>query len=140
MTVEDIRQGISKLRNRAIGRVFQELGLIEQWGSGIQRMISSCRGAGTAEPLFEEIGMHFRVTLLFGGQSLPQLDEIDKAIMNLLSSGEGYSTGEIAGQMDRSARATRSRMISLIERGLVREIGTGPRDPKKKYLAVDPVK
>lgn len=29
LTVEDIRQGISKLRNRVIGRVFKELGLIE---------------------------------------------------------------------------------------------------------------
>jgi predicted HTH transcriptional regulator len=29
---------VSRLRNRVIGRVFQALGLIEQWGSGIQRM------------------------------------------------------------------------------------------------------
>jgi ATP-dependent DNA helicase RecG len=35
LTIEDLRQGISKLRNRVIGRVFQQLGLIEQWGSGI---------------------------------------------------------------------------------------------------------
>src|SRR5262249_47488159 len=40
LTVEDIRQGVSKLRNRVIGRVFHELHLIEQWGSGIQRMTS----------------------------------------------------------------------------------------------------
>ena len=34
LTIEDIQKGISKLRNRVIGRVFQELKLIEQWGSG----------------------------------------------------------------------------------------------------------
>ena len=44
LTVEDLRRGVSKLRNRVMGRVFQELGLIEQWGSGIQR---SERRAGT---------------------------------------------------------------------------------------------
>ena len=38
LTIEDIRRGVSRLRNRVIGRVFHELGLIEQWGSGIQRM------------------------------------------------------------------------------------------------------
>ncbi|WP_410518032.1 ATP-binding protein [Candidatus Jidaibacter acanthamoebae] len=42
LTVEDITSGISKVRNRVIARVFQELHLIEKWGSGVQRMISSC--------------------------------------------------------------------------------------------------
>lgn len=38
LTIEDIQKGVSKLRNRVIGRIFQELGLIKHWGSGIQRM------------------------------------------------------------------------------------------------------
>jgi ATP-dependent DNA helicase RecG len=47
LTVDDLRRGVSKLRNRVIGRVFQELGLIEQWGSGIQRMSAACRDGKT---------------------------------------------------------------------------------------------
>ena len=43
LTVEDLPHGVSKLRNRVIGRVFHTLGLIEQWGSGIQRMSAACR-------------------------------------------------------------------------------------------------
>ena len=46
LTIEDIMQGVSKLRNRVIGRVFHELHLIEQWGSGIQRMTAACQEAG----------------------------------------------------------------------------------------------
>ena len=53
--VRDRAHGISKLRNRVIGRVFHALGLIEQWGSGIQRMTAACREAGLAAPRFEEI-------------------------------------------------------------------------------------
>jgi len=34
MTIEDMKQGVSKIRNAVIARVFRELGLIEQWGSG----------------------------------------------------------------------------------------------------------
>lgn len=34
LTVEDLPHGVSKLRNRVMGRVFHTLGLIEQWGSG----------------------------------------------------------------------------------------------------------
>lgn len=46
LTLEDLPHGVSKLRNRVIGRVFQALGLIELWGSGIQRMTAVCRDAG----------------------------------------------------------------------------------------------
>jgi len=35
LTVDDILRGVSRLRNRVLGRVFKELGLIEQWGSGV---------------------------------------------------------------------------------------------------------
>jgi len=40
LTIEDIKQGISKIRNPVIARVFRELGLIEQWGSGIRRIFN----------------------------------------------------------------------------------------------------
>ena len=62
-TIDDIQKGISMLRNRVIGRVFQELGLTEHWGSGIQRMTAACKDRGLDAPRFEEIGTHFRVTL-----------------------------------------------------------------------------
>jgi ATP-dependent DNA helicase RecG len=39
---EDIASGRSEIRNKIIARVFKELGYIEQWGSGIKRIKSSC--------------------------------------------------------------------------------------------------
>jgi predicted HTH transcriptional regulator len=71
LTIEDIRQGVSKLRNRVIGRVFHELHLIEQWGSGVQRMTSTCQAAGLNAPKLEEIGIHFRVTISNAGRPAP---------------------------------------------------------------------
>lgn len=41
---------------------------------------------------------------------------------------------EIATIIDLTARATRSRLLKLVERGLVREIGTSPQDPKRRYF------
>lgn len=40
LTIADMKQGISKIRNHIIARVFRELNLIEQWGSGISRIYS----------------------------------------------------------------------------------------------------
>jgi ATP-dependent DNA helicase RecG len=134
LTVEDMRRGVSKLRNRVIGRVFQELGLIEQWGSGIQRMSGACRDAGLPVPMLEEIGARFRVTLHTTRGQAPQLNAIDQAILDALVDREGRSTNELAAHIQRTPRATRTRLAGLIERGLVREIGSSPQDPKRRYF------
>lgn len=133
LVVEDLRQGISRLRNRVIGRVFHVLGLIEQWGSGIQRMTVACVEAGLAAPELEEIGLRFRVTLRIAPVGKPKIDPLDRAIIDLLADNAGHSTAEIARHIGRTPRATRTRLVALIERGLVREIGTGPRDPQRRY-------
>jgi predicted HTH transcriptional regulator len=133
LTVEDIRRGVSKLRNRVIGRVFHELHLIEQWGSGIQRMTSACVDAGLAPPELEEVGTHFRVTIGKVRVEKARTDARDRAILAELSKTESLSTAAIARRIKLSPRATHTRLRSLTERGLVVEIGTGPHDPRRRY-------
>jgi len=133
LTVADLPLGVSKLRNRVIGRVLHELGLVEQWGSGIQRVISACREAGLATPVFEEIGFRFRVTLFIEQVQAPTLDKIDAAIVDLLRTADGLATHEIAEKIGLTPRATRTRLGNLVTRGLVRHLGTGPRDPGRRY-------
>jgi DNA-binding transcriptional ArsR family regulator len=65
----------------------------------------------------------------------PLTDTLDDAILQLLADGEGRSTAQIATYIDRSPRATRTRLAALVERGLVREVGSGPQDPKRRYYA-----
>ncbi len=137
LTVEDLPHGVSKLRNRVIGRVFHALGLIEQWGSGIQRMSAACREAGLTEPVFEEFATRFRVTLATARVGLPVLDETDRAILARLAGGKGRLTSEIAETIGLTPRATRTRLARLVGRGLVREIGTGPQDPKRRYYKAE---
>jgi predicted HTH transcriptional regulator len=138
LTVEDVLQGVSKLRNRVIGRVFKEVGLIEQWGSGIGRMLAACREAGLPDPHFEEVGWHFRVTLFKGRTVTPTTDAVDETILHLLRVGKGYTTAEIAQVIQRTSRATRTRLANLVARGIVVEVGSGPRDPYRKYYLVSP--
>jgi ATP-dependent DNA helicase RecG len=133
LTVEDLEHGVSKLRNRVIGRVFHALGLIEQWGSGVQRMMAACRDAGLPPPRFEELATRFRVTLHTTRTTRPSLDETDQGIMDALSDGQGRTTSEIAAAIGLTARATRTRLARLVGNGLLREVGTGPQDPKRRY-------
>jgi predicted HTH transcriptional regulator len=134
LTVEDLRHGISKLRNRVVGRIFHALGLIEQWGSGVQRMIAACRETGLGAPVFEEIATRFRVTVATERLGRPELEETDQAILDALAGGKGLLTSEIAKVIDLTPRATRTHLARLAGRGLVREVGTGPQDPKRRYF------
>ena len=134
LTIEDIRQGVSKLRNRVIGRVFHELHLIEHWGSGIQRMTTACQEAGLDAPKLEEIGIHFRVTISSARVRQPHTDETDRRILALFSDRAARSTAAVAKHIGLSQRATLTRLKSIASRGLLVEIGTGPHDPKRQYI------
>lgn len=50
LTIEDVKQGVSKIRNRVIARVFKELNLIEQWGSGVCRIFEEAKEQNLPEP------------------------------------------------------------------------------------------
>lgn len=133
LTVQDIRQGVSKLRNRVIGRVFHELRPIEQWGSGIQRMTAACQEAGLEAPRLEEIGLHFRVTIATARVKRPGADATDQKIMTLLGKSGTLSTAAVAEHIGLSQRAIFLRLQAMKSRGLLVEIGAGPHDPKRQY-------
>ncbi len=77
MTVEDVKQGVSKIRNRVIARVFRELDLIEQWGSGFRRILEEAEEQNLPEPTIEEIGMRVRFTVYLAE---PMTTEISKRV------------------------------------------------------------
>lgn len=60
MTIADMKQGISKIRNPVIARIFRELDLIEQWGSGVRRIFKDAQEMNLPEPQIVELGLRFR--------------------------------------------------------------------------------
>ena len=134
LTLEAALAGTSKLRNRVIGRVFRELKLIEQWGSGMGRMIAACTEAGLRPPRFEEIGTSFRVTLYSGMVATPAVPEWQKQLLQHLAEKHEISTRDAAQIWKISDRAARTRLRKLVDQNVLAEIGTGPKDPKKVYV------
>jgi len=63
MTVEDMKSGVSKIRNTVIARIFKELNLIEQWGSGLKRVFEAAKKQNLPEPVIQELGMRMRITV-----------------------------------------------------------------------------
>ncbi|MFI3213030.1 MAG: ATP-binding protein [Eubacteriales bacterium] len=63
LTIDDIKEGRSKPRNRGIAYTFVAMKIIEKWGTDIPRIIQSCKNFGIQEPEFIEFGMDIRVNL-----------------------------------------------------------------------------
>ncbi len=72
MTVDDLRRPHeSKTRNKLIANVFFLIKYIEQFGTGIQRILDDCRSQELPEPNFEIAGNTFRAKFtpgLFAGK------------------------------------------------------------------------
>jgi len=85
IAMADILKGVSVLRNRVIGRVFKELGLIEQWGSGIHRMFMDCERMGLPVPRFQQFGNHFRLIVNIRGDGSNKTNEPSLRLRRLLT-------------------------------------------------------
>ncbi len=136
LSLEKALSGISQLRNRVIGHVFRELGLIERWGSGLGRMMDVCRTHGMKEPQFEELDQYFRVTL-YHDAHLTSINVVwQQDIVEYLGQRESVTTKDASIFWKVTERTASSRLKRMLDDGLIFEIGTGPYDPKKKFVLV----
>lgn len=133
LSLQRALSGISQLRNRVIGHVFRELGLIERWGSGLGRMVEVCRSQGITEPKFEELDHHFRVTLFHDSQVKLAKEPWQKDIVKYLQLHQDVTIKDASKLWDVTERTASTRMKKMLENGLVVEISTGNYDPKKKF-------
>jgi len=133
LSFEAALSGISQLRNRVIGRVFRELNLIEQWGSGLGRMINICEQQGIPLPKFEELGNFFRTTLYHGANKLVLTEEWYKPIIEYLKLNKEILPKKAQGLWKVTSRTASSRLKKMCEEGILVEISTGRFDPQKKF-------
>lgn len=136
MTLKKALGGLSSVRNHVIAHTFRELKLIENWGSGLQRIIKACAERGLKEPIFEDLGNDFKVTLYSGKVKEALLDIKEKEFLANLKEKEKISTKEAAEFWKIASRNALIRLKRLVEKGMIKKIGTSPQDPYGKYVLV----
>jgi predicted HTH transcriptional regulator len=157
MTVEDMKSGVSRIRNPVIARVFRELGLIEQWGSGIKRIFAEAARLGLPEPQVMETaaGVRLRVLLseahVIGAPSLrreqenageqvgEQVDE-QVVIMLKLCVSQPRSKQELlaAAGLANAYLNYKRHVVPLLEQGLLAlTIPDKPQSRLQKYQLTD---
>ena len=87
LTFEEAMNGHSKLRNRAVANVFNQIGFIEAWGTGIQRIQDAAKEYELPKPEFIEMPDFFRVNLFRKPLSMQSVGEtsvkVEKNIGNV---------------------------------------------------------
>lgn len=104
LTVEDMRQGVSKIRNHVLARVFRELNLIEQWGSGVRRIFREALELGLPEPQIIELGLRVRVVVRLA-QALP------------LAISKATHTEQVTEQATEQVTAQVMKLLGILVRG-----------------------
>lgn len=95
LSLEKLKEGLSKIRNRGIASAFSYLKIIEAWGSGIPRMFNEAKAYGLPPPQLIDMGNDFRVNLfrLPNGQ-LPTRNATIEQPTQTESEGTGVSLEE----------------------------------------------
>jgi len=97
ITVEEMKQGISQIRNPVIARVFRELDLIEQWGSGIPGIFREAKSNNLPEPTIEELAGRVRFTVF-----LPEILPLSREQSR---KSESIQFGQVREQVEAQVKA-----------------------------------
>jgi len=124
ITLQDLGEGISEVRNRFIVKIFREAGYVEQLGTGIIRIKEACRTNALPEPKFEETGNFFKATIFRARLTLsPDLEDV----FELIKQGIPLGSKEIAENLNIHQNTALKRLRQLEEKGLIHKQGSGPR-------------
>ncbi len=137
-TLDDLKGGVSRIRNRVIVRVFHKLELMEEWGSGYKRIMESCHAGGYPEPKWEELGTMMRVTFYPSQKTAlitrrkpeklhVELDEREKAILHLFKQTKNMHFRDIFDRLSPpiSERMLRYNLAELKKKGRLTTTGKG---------------
>lgn len=133
-TLEYAMSGISRMRNRVIGKVFRKMKLIEKLGSGLRRIFKAYTSINALSPVLEELNNHFRITLYSSVKPSKTFDPWESLLIKKLSDGSKMSTKTIAEIWNVSDRTARTRLKKMANAGIVERIATAPQDPRAGYI------
>jgi predicted HTH transcriptional regulator len=134
LSLEDALAGSSRARNRVIARTFHILGLVEQWGSGLQKIIESCTQNGLIAPKFEETGSQFRVTIYSTKVEKTTVEKWQQSFLAHVHAIGEISAKDAAKFWRVDIRSARRRIKNLVDKRLIIKTSTSKNDPYGKYV------
>jgi ATP-dependent DNA helicase RecG len=138
MTLDSFKAGVSQVRNPVVARIFHRLEIMEQWGSGWQRISEACEAGGYPEPEWQELGTCTRVIFRSHPEVRADGGEIEKApvkmlvktlvktpdrILETLKEHPNLTLAEVADMIGKSVSAVERASVKLVKAGKLRYVG-----------------
>ena len=125
-----VKAGVSRIRNRVICRVLHEAGLMEQWGSGYQRIVNTCTKDKYLEPEWQELGACVRV-IFRPHPDAPVNEPVNESVNERqrwfivqLQRGRQANAEDIKSQWQVSVATAKRDIASLRKRELIEFVGS----------------
>lgn len=77
VTIELMKEGFSKIRNRSLANAFAYMNLVEAWESGIPKLMQAMQEYGLREPEFIDMEVAFRINLYRGQNEVIEVKNRD---------------------------------------------------------------
>jgi len=122
ITIEKIKRGCSKLRNKIIAGVLYKCKYIEAWSRGIKSIIEACLEANAPPPEFEVDDLEFKIIFKFPHNIIPKISTFDKdsrlpllqkKILRILNDGDSLPLKDIAIKLPQKIVARKLRYETL---------------------------
>ncbi len=132
LSLEAAMMGASQPRNEKLAALFYRLKLIEAYGTGISKIISSYKNTGV-EPIFENVKGAFRVILpnvntitnVINTENLSLEDERYLPILNLLTQRREFTRKDVEDLMEIGTTHALNTIKKMIEKNLITKVGEG---------------
>ena len=77
VTIDLMKEGFSKIRNKSLANAFSYMNLAEAWGSGIPKLMQAMKEYGLREPEFIDMDVAFRINLYRGQNEVIEVNALD---------------------------------------------------------------
>ena len=110
LTIEEMKEGYSRPRNKGIMSAFAYMKIVEHWGSGIPRLYRNCEQAGLREPELSEKAGCFRVNVFRNTElAINSSEEVQK-------ENQGETREKNKGEKQRrNKEKTKEKIIQLMK-------------------------
>ena len=110
VTIEKMKEGFSKIRNKAIAEAFAYMRIIEHWGSGIPRFIKDCEAYQLPSPQLIDFDGDFRINI-FRKINFPQHLEDSTNSTNHSTDSTNHSTDSTNHSTDSSNQSPNATVV-----------------------------
>ncbi len=122
ITIEDLGQGVSEIRNPVIAKILKDWGYIEEWGRGISKVVNACRESGLPPPIFREKGLFFDAVI---SNVADDLCDNEQLALDFIKKRGTIKASELEKNLGVHRNTALNILRTLLDKRLATKIGKG---------------